>query len=98
MPLVGKLQVCHILQQIITSRLKFYTTRFGIGPLNFEFFDKKSLSFWPRAKLLSYIGLEFFQKGTKNKPVLSSLTKYLLRLANIEGVRTLYQILGPNHH
>ena len=65
---VGKLQVCHFLQQIIASRLKFYTTRFWIGPHNFEFLEKKSLSFWPKAKTLSYFGLEFFQKCTKNKP------------------------------
>ena len=72
-PIVGKLQVCHFLQQIITSRLKFYTTMFWIGPHNFEFLEKKSLSFWPKAKTLSYFGLEFFQKCTKNKPGLNMI-------------------------
>ena len=31
-----KLQVCPFLLQTTTSRLKFYTTRFWIGPHNFE--------------------------------------------------------------
>ena len=74
--IVGKLQVCHFLQQIIASRLKFYTTRFWIGPHNFEFLEKKSLSFWPKAKTLSYFGLEFFQKCTKNKPVLVPFSEF----------------------
>ena len=32
--LVGKLQICHFLQQIITRRLKFNTLRFWIRPHN----------------------------------------------------------------
>ena len=41
---------------------------FGLGLINlFFFWEKKSLSFWPKAKL-SYFDLEFFQKCTKNKP------------------------------
>ena len=40
--LVGKLKVCHFLQQIITSRLEFYTTSgFWIGPHNHDFLRKK---------------------------------------------------------
>ena len=83
--IVGKLQVCHFLQQIITSRLKFYTTRFWIGPHNFEFLEKKSLSFWPKAKTLSYFGLEFFKSAQKTSLI------YLVPLSAlfIKGMFTL---------
>ena len=43
---------------------------FSIGPHNLEFLAKNPLSFSPKAKNMSFFGLEFFAKCTKNKPAL----------------------------
>ena len=40
---------------------------FSIGPHNLEFLAKNPLSFWPKAKILSFFGLEFFAKCTKKQ-------------------------------
>lgn len=68
--LVGKLQVCPFLKQIITSRLNFYTTRFWIGPHNLKvFFGKKPWIFGRRLKhwvILTFLALR--PKVHKKRP------------------------------
>jgi len=60
------LEICHFLQQIITSRLKFYTTSFGIGPHNLEFFEKNPEFLVEGLNIeLHILALSFFQSAQK---------------------------------